>query len=476
MRHHIQTKHSLAFVVGLILFSALAPGGVSAAPAAPDFDAAHDELVKLLAGFVKIDTSNPPGNETRGAEYLKQFLDHEGIASEILTLEKNRGNLVARLKGNGKKKPLLLMGHTDVVGVERDKWTVDPFGAVIKNGFLYGRGASDDKGMTAACLEVFLLLHRLKVPLDRDVIYLAEAGEEGTTQAGIDFLVAKHWDKIACEFALNEGGRIILRDDKVHYVSISTAEKVPRPFILSAKGTSGHGSRPRADNPITHLAAAVAKIGNWQAPTRLNDTTRNFFNGLAKISTPEEAFLFKHIEDPVVGGVVQDLLRQKHAAYYATLHTTLVPTTMKGGFRINVIPGDALAMIDVRAMPDEDIEKLAAELRKLIDDPLVEVVPPAPGGRPATAPSRTDTEMFAALTRAQKKMFPEGATLPTMNLGATDSAQLRAKGVQAYGVGPAAGEKEISGVHGNDERISLAGLRKFLEYLWAVTVDVAATK
>ena len=321
-----------------------------------------------------------------------------------------------------------------------------------------------------------MLLHRLKVPLDRDVIYLAEAGEEGTTHAGIDFLVAKHWDKIACEFALNEGGRIILRDDKVHYVSVSTAEKVPRPFIISAKGTSGHGSRPRNDNPIVHLAAAVAKIGNWQAPTRLNDTTRTFFNGLAKVSTPEEAFLFTHIEDPVVGGIVQDLMRQKHAAYYAILHTTLVPTSLKGGFRINVIPGDALAMIDVRAMPDEDIERLAVELRKLIDDPLIEVVPPAPGGRPATAPSRTDTEMFAALTRVQKKMFPEGVTLPAMNLGATDSAQLRAKGVQAYGIGPAASEKEVSGVHGNDERIPLSGLRKFLEYLWAVTVEVAAAK
>lgn len=476
MRHQIRSALNPALIVVAGIALALGARPLCAAPAAPDFNAAHDELVKILAGFVKVDTSNPPGNETRGAEYLKQFLDREGIASEILTLEKNRGNLVARLKGNGRKKPLLLMGHTDVVGVERDKWTVDPFGAEIKNGYLYGRGASDDKGMTATCLQIFLMLHRLKVPLDRDVIYLAEAGEEGTTHVGIDFLVAKHWDKIACEFALNEGGRIILRDDKVHYVSVSTAEKVPRPFIISAKGTSGHGSRPRSDNPITHLAAAVAKIGNWQAPIRLNDTTRNYFKGLAKISTPDEAFLYTHIEDPVVGSVVQDVLRQKFAAHYAILHTTLVPTTIKGGFRINVIPGDAMAMIDVRAMPDEDIEQLAAALRKLIDDPLIEVVPPAPGGRPATAPSRTDTEMFAALTRVQRKLFPEGATLPTMNLGATDSAQLRAKGVQAYGVGSAVDEKEGTGVHGNDERISVAGLRKFLEYLWAVTVDVAATK
>src|SRR5262245_12071096 len=187
-------------------------------PPTPDFNGARDETVKILAGFVRIDTSNPPGNETKGAEYLKAILDREGIASEIFEMEPGRGNIVARLKGNGKKRPLLLMGHIDVVGVEREKWTVDPFGGEVKDGYLYGRGASDDKGMASACLEVFLLLHRLKVPLDRDVVFLAEAGEEGSSRVGIDFMVEQHWDKIACEYALNEGGTIYAWTGKVSFV------------------------------------------------------------------------------------------------------------------------------------------------------------------------------------------------------------------------------------------------------------------
>ena len=171
-------------------------------------DASRPEAIQFLTDLVKIDTSNPPGNEVKAANYIKGILDKEGIASEIFESAPGRGNIVARLKGNGSKRPLLLMGHLDVVGVERDKWTVDPFAAVTKEGYVYGRGSRDDKAMDAANLEVFLELHRRKIPLDRDVILLAEAGEEGTTQYGIDFMVARHWDKIDCEYVLNEGGAL----------------------------------------------------------------------------------------------------------------------------------------------------------------------------------------------------------------------------------------------------------------------------
>ena len=244
----------LVIIVGL----ALAPA-VLAQSALPDFAEAQDEAVQFLSGLVKIDTSNPPGNETRAAEYIKNALAAEGITAQIYESVPGRGNLVARLKGSGKKKPLLLMGHLDVVGVERDKWSMDPFAATIKDGYLYGRGSIDDKSMDAANLEVFLLLHRWKIPLDRDVILLAEAGEEGTTQFGIDFMVEKHWDEIACEYALNEGGNVPEENGKVQYVAVSTTQKVPRGFSLIAHGTSGHGSAPRMDNAIAHLAAAVTK-------------------------------------------------------------------------------------------------------------------------------------------------------------------------------------------------------------------------
>src|SRR5437868_9496484 len=255
----------------------------------PDFTAARDEAAQILSGFIKVDTTNPPGNETKGAQYLKGILDREGIASEIFELEPGRGNIVARLKGSGKKKPLLLMGHIDTVGIEKEKWTFDPLGGFIKDGYVYGRGASDDKGMASACLEVFLLLHRQKVSLDRDVIFLAEAGEEGTSRVGIEYMVKDHWNEIAADYALAEGGRVSSRDGKVRYVEITTTEKAPRTTRLVAHGTAGHGSRPRVDNAVIHLAGALAKFQAWQPPMRLNDTTRAYFERLATISTPEEA-------------------------------------------------------------------------------------------------------------------------------------------------------------------------------------------
>src|SRR5262245_52897895 len=253
-----------ASVVSIALLFA----GLSPAQAPPDFPAAQAEAVTFLGELVRIDTSNPPGREARAAEYIRSVLAAEGISAQIYESAPGRGNVVARLKGNGRKRPLLLMGHLDVVGVERDKWTVDPFAAVIKDGYLYGRGSIDDKSMDAANLEVFLLLHRLKVPLDRDVILLAEAGEEGTTQFGIDFMIEKHWDEIAAEYALNEGGHIPEQNGKVEYVGVSTTQKVPRGFSLVAKGSSGHGSAPRVDNAIAHLAAAVDKVARWQSPMR----------------------------------------------------------------------------------------------------------------------------------------------------------------------------------------------------------------
>jgi acetylornithine deacetylase/succinyl-diaminopimelate desuccinylase-like protein len=445
--------------------------------ATPDFDSAHRENVTNLQRFVQIDTSNPPGNETKGALFLKPLLDREGIPNEIVERVPGRGNLIARLKGSGKKKPLLLMGHIDVVGVEREKWSVDPFAGVIQGDYLYGRGVSDDKGMTTTCLEVLLLLKRAGIALDRDVIFLAEAGEESSTSVGMNFVVAQHWDKIACEFALNEGGGFRLENGEVKYLSVSPTEKVPRTILLRAKGTSGHGSKPRLDNAIIHLAAAVAKFGPWQPPTRLNETTREYFKRLAIISPSEKAFWYSHIEDPAHTAKIQETLRAQDITRNSMLRTSISPNIIKGGFRNNVIPGDAEATLDVRALPDEDMEAFLSTLRSVIDDPAVEIIPQwGEDARPVTPPSRLDSEMFLALERGQKRMFPKATTLPTMLTGATDSAQLRAKGVQAYGIGSLATEEDANRIHGNDERLSITGLRHFLEFLYGVVVDVAAAK
>jgi acetylornithine deacetylase/succinyl-diaminopimelate desuccinylase-like protein len=397
----------------------------------------------------------------------------QGIPAQIFESASGRGNVVARIKGTGKKKPLLMMGHLDVVGVERAKWTVDPFAATIKDGYLYGRGAIDDKAMDAANLEVFLMLHRMKLPLDRDVILLAEAGEEGTTQFGIDFMVEKHWDEIACEYAFNEGGDVVEENGKVQYVAVSTTQKVPRGFSLIAKGTSGHGSAPRVDNAIAHLAAAVDKVARWEAPMRLNETTRRFFQQMAKISPPEKAQLYAHLEDPAV----QQKLHQTEPSYYSMLRTSLVPTIIKGGFRSNVIPAEAEARFDVRALPDENMDTLKADLAKLLNDPAITFVDAENvNQRPATPPSGLDTDAFHALEHAQQKVFPGVPTIPIMQVGATDSAQLRAKGVQAYDLGTVMSSDDRTRIHGNDERIQIAGFGKFVQFLYAATVEIARAK
>jgi len=434
--------------------------------------ARSEETLRILTGLVQIDTSNPPGDEIKAARYIKEILDREGIASEIVESAPGRASLIARLKGSGARKPLMLMGHIDVVGVERSKWTVDPFAATVKDGYLYGRGSSDDKAMDAANLAVFLELHRNKTPLDRDVILLAEAGEEGTSQYGIDYLVARHWDKIASEYALNEGGIFHVAGGKVQYAGVETTEKVPRGLRLVAHGTSGHGSMPRLDNAVTHLGAAVGKVGAWQAPMRLNETTREFFARLATISPPEEASLYTHLEDPAV----QAKLRATSILYNSMLRTSVVPTIIKGGFRENVIPAEAEATLDVRALPDEDVDRLLATLSGLIDDPAVQVSRLTEGQqRPLAPPSSIHNEMFAALQRAQKRVFPEAITLPLMQTGATDGAQLRAKGVQVYGIGVPMDDEDLHRIHGNDERVSVEALGRFTDYLYAVVTDVAGT-
>jgi acetylornithine deacetylase/succinyl-diaminopimelate desuccinylase-like protein len=457
----------------LRILIALIPVSCAFAQQAPDFTKASDEAVKFLSELVKIDTSNPPGNETVAAEYIKSVLAAEGVSAQIYESAPGRGNLVARLTGNGKKKPLLLMAHLDVVGVERDKWTVDPFGGVIKDGYLWGRGSIDDKSMDAANLEVFLLLHRLKIPLDRDVILMSEAGEEGTTQFGIDFMVDRHWDDIACEYALNEGGGIAEENGKVEYVGVSTTQKVPRGFSLVAHGTSGHGSAPRMDNAIAHLAGAVDKVARWEAPMRLNETTRRFFQQMAKLSPPDKARIYAHVEDHAA----QEELRKLEPAYYSMLRTSLVPTIIKGGFRSNVIPAEAEARFDVRALPDEDMNALKASLTRLIDDPAIQIVyAENTNPRPPAPPSGLNTDGFRALERAQQKVFPGSPTIPIMQVGATDSAELRVKGVQAYDIGTVMSIEDRKRVHGNDERIEIAGFGKFVEYLYFVTVDLAGAK
>ncbi|PWT98612.1 MAG: peptidase M20, partial [Terriglobia bacterium] len=234
---------------GLLLLAALG-GSAAQEHYAPDWPRLEPEILEHFTALVRVDTSNPPGNETRAVQAIEAVLEREGIPVQRFALDPARANLVARLKGNGSKKPILLMGHTDVVGVQRERWSVDPFAAIRKDDVIYGRGASDDKDHVVAGMIVMLLLKRLHVKLDRDVIFLAEAGEEGSTQVGIDYLVNQHWPAISAEFALAEGGSVIFESGRAHHALVTVSEKVPRGVRLVARGPSGHGSRPTPANPV----------------------------------------------------------------------------------------------------------------------------------------------------------------------------------------------------------------------------------
>jgi len=442
-----------------------------------DWDDVGEESIRHLVDLIRIDTSNPPGNETRVAEYLKAALAAEDIDSDLFALDPARANLVARMRGNGSKRPILIMGHTDVVGVQPEKWYADPFSGNRDGGFIYGRGTLDDKDNVAAGLMVMKLLKRFDVQLDRDIIFLAEAGEEGTPDVGINFMVENHFDVIDAEYCLAEGGQNVIEDDAVKTVGIETTEKMPRRVTLVARGTPGHGSRPTPENAVVILAEAVAKAGAWQTEVRLNETTRTYFTRLAEISAPEDAYRYLNVENPEEKERIQRHFLETFPYHYSISRSSVAPTVMDAGFRKNVIPSEASAILDIRMLPDEDVAAFYAELAEVIDDPRVEIVPEHIY-RPAAPPSEIDNEMFRTLEAVALRMYPDATVLPIMQTGATDMAQVRAKGMQAYGIGPARSVEEINsgyGAHGDNERIAEDAFVDLVKYLWNVVIEMAAT-
>jgi len=443
-----------------------------------DWKAQEAEILRHYSALVQIDSSNPPGNETLVVNYLKNVFDAEGIPAQVFALEPSRANLVARIKGNGGKRPILIMAHTDVVGVQREKWPVDPFGAIRKDGYIWGRGTVDDKDKLASNLMLMLLLKRTNAKLDRDVIFLAEAGEEGTTKPGIEFMVNEHFDQIDAEYCLTEGGGATLSNGRVTAVLVSTTEKLPRRIRLVVNGTSGHGSVPRTDNALVHLSAAVAKLGTWETPLRLNDTTRTYFERLAGNSSPEVAARYNGISDSTRTAAVQRYLAQNEPMHYSMLRTSVVPTILNAGFRMNVIPSQAEATIDIRMAPGEDTNAFFTQMQRLIGDPAVKIERLTDGERPPTLPSLLDTEMFRALETVSKRLYPGSVTLPTMLTGATDMAFLRAKGIQSYGIGPASSDADRTnyGAHSDVERLLETSLYGLARFTWEAVMEVSASK
>ena len=437
------------------------------------------ETIQHFQALLRIDTSSPPGNETRAVDYLKQVFEKEGIPYQIFAKDKSRANIVARLKGNGKKRPILILGHTDVVTVDPAKWTHPPFGAVREGGYVYGRGSVDDKDNLVAGVMLMLMLKRNNVPLDRDVILLAESGEEGAPDVGAQFMIDSHFDAIAAEYCLAEGGGVVRTGGKIVQSNIGTTEKEPRFVELIARGPAGHGSVPSRNNAVTRLSTAVGKVAQWTPPLRVNETTGAYFKKLATMRPPDVAKMYRDVlnPDPKISRAAANWMLENEPQHWSMLHTSLVPTIIGGGFRYNVIPSEAKATIDVRLHPDEDQAGFLDQVRKVIDDPNVEVRWGRERYRPAGG-SKIDTEAYAVL-EAQTRKHYDTIVLPTMGTGATDMAQIRSKGIQCYGIGPALDTEDGPkgfGAHSDQERILESELHRFVRFQYDVVVELSRTR
>lgn len=427
---------------------------------------------RYLVDLIKIDTTNPPGNETHAAEYLKQVADTHGIPAELLGGDPKRLNFIARLHSSGRRRPLLLMAHSDVVPADRSQWTVDPFKGEIRNGFIVGRGAVDDKSLLAAEMAVMVELRRRDIHLNRDVILLSEADEEaGST--GITWLLDHAFQKIDAEYALNEGGYTFEIRESGNVYNIQTAEKVPTRVILTAHGTAGHASLPRPDNPVVRLSRAITRLSEAEQPVRLNPTTRRYLRELSKLEDYKWLQpLLPKLENPVTAGPAANQIRAHEPEIDAMLRTTISPTILKAGNKVNVIPNTAEAQLDVRRLPNETREEVLARFRQIINDTSIDVTLVPGQQMPATEPSSLTTPLYRAMEHIFQS-HPEDMVLPYMSRGATDGSYLRAHGIPVYGVPLFVKEPGESRAHGNDERISIKSLEDGVELLWQIVMEVA---
>ncbi|HXE57350.1 MAG TPA: M20/M25/M40 family metallo-hydrolase [Gemmatimonadales bacterium] len=465
------TSRALALSLGLALMAAVPLAAQRGA--APDFDALADEAARLLGEYLRIPTVNPPGRETEGARWLQAVLRREGIEAEILESAPGRGNLYARLRGTGRKRPIVLLSHIDVVPAVPARWTVDPFAGAVRDGHVWGRGALDMKGQAVVQLVTLLALKRRGVPLSRDVIFIANADEE-TGSTGADWFTTHRAELVRdAEFLINEGGENRLgADGRTVYYGVAVTEKVPCWVRLTARGTPGHGSRPTPDNPVARIARALGRIAAYETPLQVTPPVRQFFRDLAAreadprrrawLADPDAA-----LRDPAaVAFFTSDLY------FNAILRNTISITGMTGSNKTNVIPPEASAELDIRLLPGVDPAAFLAELRRVIADDSIEVTRLSPDRRATSSP--LEGPLIDAIRRAVEALEPGALVTTPMLTGYTDSYYYRRLGIAAYGLEPfRLTEADDRGVHGNDERVSLANLRFGVEFFYRVVEDVA---
>jgi acetylornithine deacetylase/succinyl-diaminopimelate desuccinylase-like protein len=423
-----------------------------------DWESASDEATQYLCDLVRFDTTNPPGNELECARYIAELLAREGIEQVVLESAPGRGNVIGRLRGDGSKAPLLLMSHLDVIYADASRWSVPPFSAEIRDGIIWGRGTIDTKGLTVMQLMSMFLLKRTGAKLKRDLILMASADEETGGKWGVEWLVDNHFEKINAEFALNEGGFGTILNGKTAYFC-SNAEKGLTWTRLISSGTPGHGSLPHSDNAVLRMGQAIHNINAYRQPIVITETFRRFAGEVAKIDP--RGHLLKFLNIPGINRLLLPLVKDERVK--VMVQSTITPTVIDGGVKVNVIPDTCELMLDCRILPGVTRESLEKTIRSVIGNEKIKsdfVI------FNAATESSIDTELFSLAKEILQEMQPECAVAPFMMPGGTDSRFLRKKGIPAYGLNPIILSKEdVASVHGDDEKLSLANLQMGMRIL-----------
>ncbi|MCI0336235.1 MAG: M20/M25/M40 family metallo-hydrolase [Acidobacteria bacterium] len=431
------------------------------------WDEVQQEALNLFVEYLKVDTTNPPGNEIRAAQFFGEICKREGIEHKIFEPLPGRGTIWARVRGNGNLRPIVLLNHLDVVPHNREYWSVDVFSGVIKDGFIYGRGAMDMKSLGMAQFVTLLALKRAKVPLKRDVIFLGTADEEAGGLHGAGWFVKNHPELLErAEFLFNEGGNnSVDPNGRVLAIGVGPSEKTPAWLRLTATGEPGHASVPRPQSAVNRLLRALNRLLDYTPPVELTPVVEQAFKAMAPLMPPEQAAKFANIREMIKD---PEFLRQLEfdPGARALIRNTISITMLEGSNKINVIPPAAIAEIDTRLVPGEKLDNWIAEIKSVIKDDSIKIEPILAFEANA---SPIDSALVTAVAAVVKKRYPEAIISHPVLTGFTDSHYFRDLGVMSYGFSPfVAPPRELgSGYHGNDERIGkktfVEGVRFFYE-------------
>jgi len=433
-----------------------------------------DLAVNWMQEYLRIDTTNPPGNEMKAVAFYKKILDQEGIENRVFEYTPGRGDLWARIPHTTSegKRPIILLNHMDVVTSDAAHWKVPPFSGEIKDGYLWGRGAQDMKDEGLAQLVTMVMLKREKVALDRDVIFLGVSDEEAEG-TGTDWFIGHQRDLLEnAEFLINEGGENLLEHGKVKYVGVDVGEKTTYWLHVVAHGRPGHGSRPNPDSAPNRLVRALDRILAYKTPLRVLPVVDEFLRAMAPQETPERAAEYRAMQKAVADKKFQEEVEKDESLNFL-LRDTISLTMMGGSEQTNVIPPEAWANLDVRILPGGDPKAVLEAVRRVVNDPNVTVQPMNDEFRVANY-SGTDNRLFAAIREVSGKYFPGTPVVPHITSGYTENQRYRPLGISSYGFNPyTATEDEGNTEHGNDERIRVEEVRRGPRILLDVVAAVA---